>query len=221
MKRGFFNAMAWVSLVGCVMISGLWARSYFAFGGLINVSGTGQERGALSFQGRLIFEVLKPKTKWWRPIWPEAPRWSLWTSPTGDSAIIAIPPGYEFDPGSFDATPPTHINRFGIIYSRKVNFGYFPGDELSFVSVPMWMIEAPACVLPLIRLSLAWKARRWRVEGRCRNCGYDLRATPERCPECGTAATKRENTNLTSAQAGRPGKSGGFVDGGPGPSGPG
>ena len=58
------------------------------------------------------------------------------------------------------------------------------------VAVPWWYLALLACATPAQMLAKAlWRQRRSerrRRSGRCLACGYDLRATPERCPECGS-----------------------------------
>ena len=62
-----------------------------------------------------------------------------------------------------------------------------------------WLLRVPyahlallAAVAPAVRLVRRMKgahqAARRRRRGLCPSCGYDLRASPERCPECGAIA---------------------------------
>lgn len=52
--------------------------------------------------------------------------------------------------------------------------------------LPLWLPIALFAAMPLAR-GVRWvvAVRRKRRHGLCPGCGYDLRASPERCPECG------------------------------------
>jgi hypothetical protein len=76
---------------------------------------------------------------------------------------------------------------------NRMGFGYWQATYRSGYTVSSRRIWFPAALpsalfvaLPSIWLRRAYlKRRRW-TEQSCSTCGYDLRATPDRCPECGT-----------------------------------
>jgi hypothetical protein len=61
-------------------------------------------------------------------------------------------------------------------------------------TVPFWFLSLVFGVLPGAWARMRWRqwrrARlaRLRQAGVCPSCGYDLRASPDQCPECGTPA---------------------------------
>jgi hypothetical protein len=62
------------------------------------------------------------------------------------------------------------------------------------VMAPHWFAVLLTAVLPAAwSVAFLWHRRR-RLHGMCRSCGYDLRASPERCPECGTVPPVKATT---------------------------
>jgi hypothetical protein len=53
------------------------------------------------------------------------------------------------------------------------------------VEVPWWSISAGATLIAGLHLFFLRRRRIADRAGLCPACGYDLRATPDRCPECG------------------------------------
>jgi hypothetical protein len=82
---------------------------------------------------------------------------------------------------------------YGTRYSKRLlGFGtdvQWPEYGGRYVNVPHWFFAL--CLAGMgVLFGRAWWRRRERSGGRCRVCGYDMRATPQRCPECGEVSNK-------------------------------
>ena len=66
------------------------------------------------------------------------------------------------------------------------------------IAVPYFFLSLIFCIYPSFRFekfcARLLEDRGSRKMGLCQKCGYDLRATPDRCPECGNAVPRPENS---------------------------
>src|SRR5687767_11495137 len=62
-----------------------------------------------------------------------------------------------------------------------------------------WLVSVVTLPLPALVL-LRWVQRAKLLStGKCGSCGYDLRASPDRCPECGAVQTPAEAADVSTA----------------------
>jgi hypothetical protein len=104
---------------------------------------------------------------------------------------ITRDPGYpirgSFPAGSWGAMEREwgdHVHRLGPVRVIRRTGAAVPW----LLIVPHWFAALSFAALPGYRL--ASRLRRRQPPGLCPSCGYDLRATPDRCPECGTIPTR-------------------------------
>jgi predicted Zn-ribbon and HTH transcriptional regulator len=80
----------------------------------------------------------------------------------------------------------------GPILARDANNHAVNTGTRIVIMLPFGAAAALFAVLPMAALLLYQRRRHSAIDqGKCAVCGYDLRATPDRCPECGTVPPMR------------------------------
>jgi hypothetical protein len=97
------------------------------------------------------------------------------------------------------------LRSFVIVHQYGRRFGGFgiggadfkdkeaPRPSIRILMLPHWFLALLFAILPAFYLRAILRSRRRHRLGLCPRCGYDLRATPERCPECGTEVSGQKS----------------------------
>jgi hypothetical protein len=77
------------------------------------------------------------------------------------------------------------------LWNFEVNAESWGGRAVRELTLPSWFVATLWPIRPMVCTIREYRLYRPRRKGLCAGCGYDLRATPERCPECGTKTKNR------------------------------
>jgi hypothetical protein len=81
---------------------------------------------------------------------------------------------------------------WGVSLSSDVASEYPQKPRFVFLAVSTWYPVVGLGVIPILWIAFQLRRKSRRSGGFCTGCGYDLRATPDRCPECGAIPAKKE-----------------------------
>ena len=176
------NVATLLSLILCLTSAAGWARSFsigdsFRYLSVARTEPTWivDERGIVSNAGLLCFN--------WHRVWYDRASANV---PVED---VNGPEGFRhdrFDPynlGAWQRVRDSLWFSHHRLESPNPSYGRF---RLESIWMPYWVVVGVTAVLPIRRYA-KWRSRRRRsARGLCLECGYDLRGTPDRCPECGT-----------------------------------
>ena len=192
MNRRLLNTLAALSLLLCAAAVVLWVRGYRVAeqAGVRRSDASRRVRtewSVLNSGGGLrllyhrnvvreqfvydFFEARRPWRGAYLSAGPPAPM-RIWPGP-GEGRFYATGLGFGVEVRKLD--PPDY------------------SDHMYSVIVPWWFLVLATALLPArwaVRFGReVLRRRRENARGRCRHCGYDLRATPTQCPECGAAVS--------------------------------
>src|SRR4051794_18097681 len=169
-RRHLFMLCAAASLVLGVAVCALWVRSYYAFDAVL--LWTSRESLETKFSGGSVDGEIGVV---WSAGVAERPLKLHWVTRL-----------WWEDAHLYQGMMPTCEHRCGPFGIDRDSLKSDPAAHKYAVAFPHWFAACLLCTLP-VRRGIDWyRGRRRRIAGACPRCGYDLRASPARCPECGT-----------------------------------
>jgi hypothetical protein len=169
MRRAFHFASA-ISLLLFVAAASLWGRSHVGGDDLSFVAGNRRFVLRAAF-GQGVFESLR----YTRPLYAGGFHWDA-AGADGGALYRSVP------------LPNSAATRMGFWSADvSVRTGTQTVGLGRVVGAPLWSVALLTGLLPTLWIIDARRGRRPRRHtGLCANCAYDLRASTDRCPECGT-----------------------------------
>jgi hypothetical protein len=127
--------------------------------------------------------IVSPRRTQWQHMCEVFYGWDSAAEPPPDpDRLVAM--GCEGGDSAWTLLPTTPV---GLEWGgERIAEGSYRIRYFRWAAVPTWLTLLVLAALPSWRLRSALARRRLSKVGHCRRCGYDLRATPGRCPECGT-----------------------------------
>jgi hypothetical protein len=189
MKRKLFIFLSAASLAVCGIVVVIWIMSHIASEILPLKTGDPGGRLALhevrsvdgqigwTYQSHEFVGSTLPEESILRYHEDWSQRAAAWNP--GNPAFAPRPSGFKWG----------HFYCFWQRQKSPRNFGIVSITSRLSVSVPYWFLCLLTALLPISRFVIPriGQTRRERKRlGLCLNCGYDLRASTDRCPECGT-----------------------------------
>jgi hypothetical protein len=174
MSRKLFTLCAVASLLLGVAVCAVWVRSYWRLDVLEFERPSGRV-AVVSSAGRLGYAREQVRAG----ELPAEPSTLRYHSDPPENLPAEVAPAW---PADFDL--------LGVVVLFRPTSS---ADHLMLL-VPHWLATLALAALPAVAATRIYRRRRdarRTAAGGCPACGYDCRATPARCPECGAASKSR------------------------------